>query len=222
MTLQDYIQAVNNSLVSAVTSFLPDLLPIFVSLLIILLGMVFARLLSFAWEEVARILDIEKILQKSSSYKDLLKTNPSSSATNILSQLIWWVVVIAFLIPALETAGFGQTTVILAEFSEFVPKLLTGILFLAFGLIIAYFVSLVLSALAQLLRLPAAAILVKAFAFVILIFSTFSALDSWGVNGETQRFLIIASLGALALATGLSGKEFVSEFIRKLKSLKLQ
>lgn len=221
MTLQDLIEASNNTLVNFGRQVLPLLLPIFAAVLLFLVGLVLAHSLTLVINELLRLLSLEKTLQQNSGYKTLTRDYKTLNLTNLVSQLVWWGTLVLFLSVALEVAGFSETNLVLGRFVEFVPQLVSGSLTLIFGMLLAYLAWILVTAFGNLSRLAGAALLARVVSSVIMVFSLLQSLVAFGVSSQIISFLILAAIAATALAAGLAGKDFFSDTLKKFKDLKL-
>ncbi len=219
MTLQDYISLVTNSLSNYSDSKTSIAISIVAGLLIFLLGLVVASLLRRVWIEIAKFLNLEKSLSGIDTYSDLVKTSKNLSVTELLGSLIWWTIVLIFLVPALKALGLNQVDAVLGQLLNYVPAVITASLYLLIGSLFAWYAHLLILGVASLTKISAAAAIARLVSFVILVFSGLLAIKALGVNEETLRLIVMASIASTALAFGLAGKDTASDILKRSKDL---
>lgn len=217
MTLQDYTNLVTSSLSDLIDTTLTLIIPLSTALIIFLVGLIIAEIIKKTWFEIIKFLNIEKSFLKNESYAKMVKSNKNLSLTLGIGQILWWLTILVFLLPSLKILNFTKVDIIIGQFLDYLPAVATGGLYLFFGFVIAWLAYLITLAFGNLTKIGNALFVAKTIAATILTFSTFLALKAFGLNEETIKFIVLATIGAIALAFGLSGKELAADIIKKLK-----
>ena len=217
MTLQDSLGVLShsiNSFITALSSFLPQLVT---ALVILIVGLVVANIFVRIWSEVSKLANLEKALSGLYGYDKLIKAEKNYSATNFLGALIWWVVVFVFLFAALEVVGYHEARAVFGTFTGYLPKLITGGLFLLIGSVVAWFTKGIVSAVTSVTETAGGELISKVTWGVVLLFSLNLAVQTWGLTGDLYRLAVIGLFAALALGLGLAGKDLFSDLVKKLR-----
>ncbi len=217
MTLQDFIQFTTDSLNNLFNS-LGTIVPnTFAALVIFLIGLIVSAVLVRVWSEVVKIVSLEKSLSSIGAYADLVKTNKNLAVSEIVSSLIWWLLMLAFLIASLNSLGLKEVDSRFAQFFSYLPSLASAALILALGSIFSWYASLLITAIGTLTKLTTVNLIAKLTSVAIMIFSLITALMTLGVSSEMLKLISQVAVIATGLAFALGGKEAAAEQIKKIK-----
>ena len=206
-------------LLDIVFGVLPHLI---VAILIVLVGWVVGWLLERAlrtvfrtvpiFDEALRNIGLEKVLGRAGMRVDLGK---------FFGVIVKVYVMFAFLLAAFDVLGFAEINTFLTEsVLGYIPNVLSAALVMVLGLIVADFVSKIVSGSAKVIKVHAG-LATKITKWSIIIFSVPVALSELGVAQEIIQATIggiIAAISlALGLAFGLGGQQSASDFLDKVK-----
>ena len=193
-----------------IISFLPNFLG---GLLILLIGVVIASLLRTITQKALKALRLDRWMGRAG----ISDEKQQHMWTNIVSQLVYWSVIIMFLIPAVESWGVPQITRVINEFLLYLPNVFAAVIIAFVGMIIANILYQVIRSAAQSIGAKAADIMANIARYGIIIFTVFIVLTELGVAENLIQILFTGFVATVAIATGLSvglgAKDAVSKLL---------
>ena len=158
----------------------------------------------------------EKTGWKGALEKAELKVNPSE----FIGAICKWILVIVFLLAAVEILGFVQFANFLRSVIGWLPNLVVAIAIFVVAIILADILEKIVRAGVKKLELGYAEFLGAAVRWAIYIFAGLAILLQLGVTPTIINTLVIGFVGmialALGLAFGLGGKEAAAKLIEKI------
>ena len=158
----------------------------------------------------------EKTGWKGALEKAELKVNPSE----FIGAICKWILVIVFLLAAVEILGFVQFANFLRSVIGWLPNLVVAIAIFVVAIILAEILEKIVRAGVKKLELGYAEFLGAAVRWAIYIFAGLAILLQLGVTPTIINTLVIGFVGmialALGLAFGLGGKEAAAKLIEKI------
>jgi len=158
----------------------------------------------------------EKTGWKGALEKAELKVNPSE----FIGAICKWILVIVFLLAAVEILGFVQFANFLRSVISWLPNLVVAIAIFVVAIILADILEKIAQAGVKKLELGYAEFLGAAVRWAIYIFAGLAILLQLGVTPTIINTLVIGFVGmialALGLAFGLGGKEAAAKLIEKI------
>jgi len=213
--------SISNAILDAwlrVLNFLPRLLA---CLVVILVGLLVAYVLRWAIVQVLNAIRLEVLVERVRLSEILKKMNLKKSASELIGELVEWVVIIVFLIPAMETLGLARVSDVLNQVLGYLPNVVVAGFLVLVGIIVADVLAGLVKATALTLGTNTANILASLTKYAIYIFVGLSALVELGVatNLLLSAFTGVIAMIAIAggLAFGLGGKDAAAELIKKVK-----
>ncbi|MEP6702603.1 MAG: hypothetical protein ABJB04_06380 [Betaproteobacteria bacterium] len=192
-------------------AFLPRLA---VALMILLIGVLLAKLSRIAIVKGLRAINFHIVTQRSGMDEFLQKGGTQIDTTAVLGMLAFWLVILASLIIAFNGLGLSQVTELLGRIVLFVPRLVLALLILAFGAYFARFIGNAVSSYCASIGLRDGKLLGNLARYAIMVFVIVIAFDHLDFGGTILRtaFLIVLSglILAFALAFGLGGREWAA------------
>jgi len=202
---------------TAVGVYVPNVL---MALFILLVGILVAWAVKTLVVAVLKSIKIKQHVDR----LGLKKVYPSTfDFAEFLGDVSKWIIVIVFLVPALEQLDLYQTNAMLITFVEFLPKVIAAIAILLIGVIIADLVSRAITGTVEVLRGDAAKTMAKFAKWAILIFAFTSALQQLDFKFADVILIgmVFGIAAAFALAFGLGGQDYAKEVLSRLgKSVK--
>lgn len=184
--------------------FLPGLAAAF---LLLLAGMVAARMLRTLADALFSRLNLDSHTSRAGVNEVLARLGLGKSPSYGISFLIYWFVLFIFIVAAANAVNLTTLSDLLERFMLFFPRLIASILILFGGLLFARFLAEVVSSAAEANSVPGGRILSRAVSTGILVIASITALEQIGlaVSFITAAIqIVLASAGlALALAFGL-------------------
>ena len=158
----------------------------------------------------------EKTGWKGALEKAELKVNPSE----FIGAICKWILVIVFLLAAVEILGFVQFANFLRSVISWLPNLVVAIAIFVVAIILADILEKIVRAGIKKLELSYAEFLGATVRWAIYIFAGLAILLQLGITPTIINTLVIGFVGmialALGLAFGLGGKEAAAKLIEKI------
>jgi len=214
-----------NLIVEPVTQMLTKMmayLPVLLGALIILIvGWFVAKAIKRIVDWLLKLIRFNTLADKAGISEILKKGNLEISAGEVISSLVYWLIVIMVLVMAVDALGLPKASDVLASLFAYVPKVIAALLVLVVAMFLASFVSGIVRTAAGNANLPKPEMFAGVSRWAIIIFAVTISLEQLGIASllVTTTFNII--LGgvclALAIAFGLGGKDIVANYLEELK-----
>jgi large-conductance mechanosensitive channel len=215
----------NNLIVEPVRQMLTrimDYLPVLLGALIILIvGWIVAKAIRGLVDWLLKTIRFDTLADKAGISEILKKGNLKISAGEVVSSIIYWLIIIMVLVMTVDALGLPKSSDILAGLFAYVPKVIAALLVLIVAMFLANFVSGIVRTAAGNANLPKPQILAGISRWAIIIFAVTIALEQLGIAPllVTATFNIILGgiVLALALAFGLGGKDAAAKYLEELR-----
>ena len=199
---------------------LGDLLPrLLIAVLVLVIGWIIAKMVRFAIGRGLRAVNFHVLTERAGIDAFLRDGGIDMDATDILSMLVYWIVILAALVVGFNMLGLTYITELLSRVLLFVPKVLVALLILVFGAYFARFIGGVITAYFRNVHLQDAELMGNLARWAILAFVVLIALDQVNIGGDIVRQTFLIVLGgvvlALAIAFVLGGREWAAEFLER-------
>lgn len=205
-------------MLTKVVSYLPTLLG---ALLILVVGWVVAKTLRRIVNRLLKVTRFDKLADKAGISDILIKGGLDTSAVEVMSGLVYWLVLIMVLVMVVNALGLPQASTVLESLFAYIPNVIAALFVLVVGMFLANFVSGIVRTAAGNAYLPRPELFAGVSRWAIIIFAGTISLKELGIATllVTTTFNII--LGgvclALALAFGLGGKDAAAGYLEELK-----
>jgi uncharacterized membrane protein len=191
---------------------------VIVMLIVVFIGWLIAYLLKLVMRSILRLPRFSR-LSENAGATELLKQAALPSSSELLSQVVFWVAWVGFIllgVSALGIVGFEEYT---SRFFLFLPRLFVGIVILFFGFMAASFFSRAALLAAVNADIRSSRIVSHAVRVVISIFTISMVFEVLGIAEGTLLIAFGSVFGALmlglAIAFGIGGKDLAKEFLEK-------
>ena len=214
LILNTLSQTLGNFL-NALALFLPRLLSM---LVIIAAGFVVALLLRVV---VRRIFGIESFRKycDSAGLTQMMRRAALPPPVDFLSQLIFWVVWIVFIVLGIDALGIGALREQISKFFLFLPQIFVALVILFIGLLVANFFSRATLLAATNANYPSARLLASLVRLLIVILAVTMALEQIGLGRHVVLIAFSIAFGALMLgasiAFGLGGRDVARRVLER-------
>ena len=202
-------------LVSGFAHYLPRLI---VMLIVAFLGWVVAYLLKVLVRSILRLTKFSKLLENAGAAQ-LLNQAALPSSTELLSQVVFWVAWVGFILLGVSVLGIVGLREYISRFFLFLPRLLVALVILFVGLLVASFFSRAALLAAVNANFRSSRLLSILIRITISIFALSMVFEVLGVAEETMLIAFGTAFGAvmlgLAIAFGIGGKDLAREFLEK-------
>jgi hypothetical protein len=214
-----------NLIVEPVTQMLTKMmayLPVLLGALVILIvGWLVAKAIKRIIDWLLKLIRLDALADKAGISEILKKGNLKISAGEVISSLVYWLIMIMVLVMTVDALGLPKASDVLASLFAYVPRVIAALLVLVVAMFLASFVSGIVRTAAGNANLPKPEIFAGISRWAIIIFAVTISLEQLGIAPllVTATFNII--LGgvclALAIAFGLGGKDTVAKYLEELK-----
>jgi hypothetical protein len=212
------IEAAFADLSASILAFLPQLVG---AVVVFLIGLVVAALLKGLVFRASQVLKLDEMAEKLELKRAFQKAGIHLSVASLLAWIVKWFFVILSLVAATDILGWDEVTSFLGEVVLYLPNVITAVLILLCGILVANFTRHVVKSAVEAAKLSSADFLAGLSRWAILIFSFMAALVQLDIAQELIRTLFTGLVAMLAIAGGLSfglgGKDQAGQFLRKLK-----
>jgi len=195
--------------------YLPRLI---VMLIVAFLGWVVAYLLKVLVRSILRLTKFSKLLENAGATQ-LLNQAALPSSTELLSQIVFWVAWVGFILLGVSVLGIVGLHEYISRFFLFLPRLLVALIILFVGLLVASFFSRAALLAAVNANFRSSRLLSILIRITISIFALSMVFEVLGVAEETMLIAFGTAFGAvmlgLAIAFGIGGKDLAREFLEK-------
>lgn len=188
-------------IISNVLSWLPNLVG---AVLLVLLGWVVASLVQLILGGMLRRLRLDRLAERAGISQLLDNAGLESSASKLIARIIYWLVLLVFLLAAVESLGLVGVAQAINGLVAYLPNVLAAALILLLGGLIANFVGDTVSALTTQAGVVTGPVLGQIVRYVLLGFILILALQQLGIQTDLLTAAAVALVAALALALALA------------------
>ena len=194
-------------------------LPRFLAMLIIaLLGWAIAYSLKLLVRGMLRIVRFDR-LSETAGATQLLRQAALPPTSELLSQFVFWITWLVFLLLGINTLGIVALQEEIARFFQYLPRIFTALFIIFVGLIGASFFSRGALLAAVNANFPSPRLLANSVRTVIVVLTVSMVFEDLGVAEKTILVAFAIVFGALmlglAIAFGLGGQELAKKFLER-------
>jgi hypothetical protein len=202
-------------------------LPVLLGALVILIaGWIVAKAIKRMLDWLLKTIRFDTLADKAGISAILRKGDLKISAREVVSSLVYWLIMIMVLVMTVDALGLPKASDVLASLFAYVPNVIAALLVLVVAMFLASFVSGIVHTAAGNANLPRPEIFAGVSRWAIIVFAVTISLGELGIATllVTTTFNII--LGgvclALALAFGLGGKDAAARYLEELRQKRSQ
>jgi len=205
-------------MLTRIMAYLPVLLG---ALIILIIGWIVAKAIRRLVDWLLKVTRFDTLADKAGISTIIKKGDLKISAREVVSGLVYWLVIIMVLVMVVNALGLPKASDVLTSLFAYVPKVIAALLVLVVAMFLASFVSGIVQTAAGNANMPRPEVFAGVSRWAIIIFAVTIALGELGIATllVTATFNII--LGgiclALALAFGLGGKDAAARYLDELR-----
>jgi len=205
-------------MLTRIMAYLPVLLG---ALIILIIGWIVAKAIRRLVDWLLKVTRFDTLADKAGISEVIRKGDLKISAREVVSGLVYWLVIIMVLVMVVNALGLPKASDVLTSLFAYVPKVIAALLVLVVAMFLASFVSGIVQTAAGNANMPRPEVFAGVSRWAIIIFAATIALGELGIATllVTATFNII--LGgfclALALAFGLGGKDAAARYLDELR-----
>lgn len=198
-------------------NFVPKLLAVIV---ILFFGWIMAKLVRTAVKRILVLVQFDNFAEKSGLEAFMSSGNVNVTLSGVISQVIYWLVIIMFVITGANMLGLTEVAQLLHNLASYLPRIILAILVMIFGTLLARFINRLIFAWLHSIKFERALVVSTTAEYGIQILALFIALEQLGIGVQLINSLFVIVFGAiffaLALAFGLGGREWAARMIDEL------
>lgn len=196
-------------------NYMPNL---FGGLLILVVGLLIGSIVKQLILTVVTFSKIDLLFHKTK----LIKKEEVNIWTEVLSEILKWMLIIVFLIPALEVWGLSRATSVVNQILFYLPNVVVAVVIAFVGILASNLTSDLIRHSVKTMGSTASNSLAVFTRGTIMFFTVLVVLNQLGVAQDLIRILFTGIVAMLSLAGGLAfglgGKELAKELLEELKS----
>ena len=195
-------------------AFLPNL---FGGLLILIVGLLIGGIVKHLIVTVVTFSKIDLLFHKTK----LIKKEEVNIWTEVLSEILKWMLIIVFLVPALEVWGLSRATTVVNEILFYLPNVVVAVVIAFVGILASNLTADLVRHSVKTMGSTASNGLAVFTRGTIMFFTVLVVLNQLGVAQDLIRILFTGIVAMLSLAGGLAfglgGKDTAQEILDELK-----
>ncbi|SDK73632.1 Conserved TM helix [Methylophilus rhizosphaerae] len=202
-------------------NFVPKLLAVIV---ILFFGWMVAKLVRIGVKRLLEITQFDAFAKRSGLEAFMNSASFNVTLSGIISQVIYWLVILLFVITCANSLGMTEVALLLRELASYLPHIIVAILVVIFGTLFARFINRLVFAWLHSIKFEQALIISTSAEYCIQILAIFIGLEQLGIGMQLIHSLFVIVFGAvflaLAIAFGLGGKEWAAKIIAQAEQKK--
>ncbi|MDE2019006.1 MAG: hypothetical protein KGJ13_01515 [Patescibacteria group bacterium] len=199
-------------------SFVPSLIA---ALVILIIGLIVAAGLGALVQKIFEAIRLDTFLEKLGLKPYFDRASLKLRASYFLGRLVYWFIVIAFLLAAVNSLGLYALAAFLTSVLNYIPNVIAAVLIMLAAVVLATFLRRIVTASVMGAKLHAAHFLGSLTWWSITIFGLLAALTQLDIAAAIIQSIVTGFIAMLALAGGLAfglgGKGYAEHLMNKLK-----
>ena len=199
---------------AGIVAFLPSL---FGAILILLVGLIIAKLLEKGTDALLERLHFDEMLDRGGVNRTLARAGTKLDPSSLVARLVFWTVALIAILMASNALGLTAVSAMFYSLVSYIPRVIVAVLIVILGMVLGEFVKDVIPA--SMGGVAGFSALGKAAKGVIVALALFMALDQLRVAPDIVRTAFTLLLGAAALAAGLAFglgcRDLAGEYMRR-------
>lgn len=194
-----------------------------IAVLIFVLGWLVASVVRWVVRTILEKIRISEWFKKANldKYMDVDSFNWENQLDKVLSEVVYWFILIIFLMSSLDILGFNNVNTFITEAVKFLPRAISGGLILLAGFIFGDLIKRLTVGFFRGLEKKSANAVASVVKWAIIILALLGALNQWQVAPDLINILAMGIILFLALAGGLAfglgGQETAREILDSIK-----
>lgn len=199
-----------------IAEYLPKILG---GLFILLVGLLVARLIRRLVQKLLEVIRFDTMAEKAGIDKALAHGGIKTTASKILSGLVFWLAVIMVIVMIVDQLELDAARTMLSKLTDYLPLVIGAVFVLVLGTFLSVFIHGVVTTAASNAHIPHAKTIGSISRYAIIIFAFVIALGQLQIGTEMITNLVTILFGAiclaLALAFGFGCKDLASKYAGK-------
>lgn len=199
--------------------FIPKLIG---AIVVFVIGWLIAVWIGKLVAEVLKRLKFDKIFEKTKWEDALEKANIKVTVSGFIGGLVKWILVIVFLLAAVEILGMTQFASFLANIVSWLPNLVVAAAIFVVAVVFADFAEKVIKAVVSKMSVGYVNMVGSIVRWSILVFAAFAILEQLQVASDIVQIVVTGIVALIvlsgALAFGLGGRDLAKESLENLRN----
>ncbi|MEM1326404.1 MAG: mechanosensitive ion channel domain-containing protein [Bacteroidota bacterium] len=187
------------------------------ALLILLLGWLFAKLISAGVTRLLKVIKFDGFSDRVKASEMLKKANITAAPSKLIGKFIYWLLMLLVIMTASDALGWSAVSSEISNLLGYLPQLFVAIVFFVVGLYIAAFVRDIILGTTSSIGISAGKIISTVVYYFLFVIVTLTALDQGGFDTTiiTSNLMLIigAILAAAAISYGFASKDVLSNML---------
>ena len=205
-------------MLTRIMAYIPVLLG---ALIILIVGWIVAKAIRRLVNWLLKTVRFDTLADKAGITGILRKGDLKITAREVVSGLVYWLVVIMVLVMVVNALGLPKASDILASLFAYIPKVIAALFVLVVAMFLASVVSGIVRTACGNANLPRPELIAGVSRWAIIIFAVTIAMEQLGIApllvGTAFNIILGGVVLALALAFGLGGKDAAARYLEELK-----
>lgn len=171
--------------------------------------------------EILTRIKFNKIFEKAGWKEALAKAELKVNPSEFIGAICKWILIIVFLLAAVEILGFVQFAIFLKSVLSWLPNLIVAVAIFVVAVILADILEKIVRATVKKIEIRYVEFLGAVVKWAIYVFAALAILIQLGVTPTIINTLVVGFVGMIALAFGLAfglgGKDAAAKLIEDLK-----
>ncbi len=216
----DYLK--NGILPELLTQFTNAVPKFLVALVIFLIGWVIAKVIARLISNLFGKIGVDRVGEQLNEIDFIRNSNVKIKISAIFSKIVYYTLLLFFLVAAVDVVGMESLSNLVRDLINYIPKLVTALVLLLVGALIANALSSIVKTTCASLGIPAAGIIGSMVFWLLFITIGVSALSQAGIDTDFIRSNVTVILGgivfAFAIGYGLASRSTVENFLASFYS----
>jgi len=174
------------------------------AIIIFIFGWLFAKLVSYAFSKVLKLIKFDAIADKINASQYLSKANISLSPSQIIGKFIYYILLLLVLITASDTLGWDAVSSEISKLLSYLPKIFIACVIFIIGVYIASLIRDIIRGATESLGISSGKIISVFVFYLLLITITLTALSQAGIDTSIITSNVLLILGAVLISAAIS------------------
>jgi hypothetical protein len=174
------------------------------ALLLLIIGWIIAGIIGAIVIRLCRAIRVDMVADRIGVNGFLSKTGAKLRASNVLGEIVKWVIRLIFIEMAAEQLGMPQVSQIINQILGFIPNIVVAMIILAVGAFVGQLLSGIVRGAASEAGVGNAGLLAKLTSGAVMAFAIIAAINELNIAPVVVDTLYIGLVAAIALALGLA------------------
>ena len=192
------------------------------ALIILIVGWIIAKIIRKITLKLLTLIRFDTFADKAGISDALNKGNIKTSTSNLLSGLVYWLIMIMVLVMVVNALGLTVASQLLNGLLSYIPNVIAAVFVLVLGLFLANIMAGIVQTAASNSNLPKPELMARISRWAIVIFAVTISLKQLNIApllvATTFNILFGGICLTLALAFGLGGKDVAAKYLEELRN----